>query len=74
MSAPKLTEAQRAVLRDGARTLNEVLAAFGVTHRPVGSGPTHEHLRDGRVVFTGTVSQAWDWVRAGCPETTDGAS
>ncbi len=44
-------------------SLNEVLASKGITHRRTGRGYEHEYLRDGKVVFTGTVSQGWDWVK-----------
>ncbi len=48
-------------------TLNERLAALRITHCKTGRGYEHEYRRDGVVLFTGSVSQAWVWVEAGCP-------
>ncbi len=44
------------------RTLNEVLASLGITHRRTGNGYQHEYVRGGRVVFTGTVAGVWQWL------------
>lgn len=46
------------------RTLNDELRDRGLAHRPVEGTVRHEYFStsDGLVLFTGTVSQCWEWL------------
>ena len=45
-------------------TLNQTLAALGLTTRPGGGLYSKHILRDGVIVFTGRAGDVWAWLHA----------
>jgi hypothetical protein len=47
---------------DDGPTLNEVLRALGYTKRRSDLMSRWDYMLNGAVLFTGTVTQAWEWL------------